>query len=681
MFRDLLDSLNRTEATLGRPEVAVLAIDRFTLGPPWDTMLAAVEQSKFLGPKVRAEVEREGNAHLQRARHELESQTTAITGPVIERKPTTGALAMSSGSFALKSALEGVLSLRGAEATPKATPRLVLTGAERLVWDTKPLIEALHLYEQYEQFMAGEAKRFPEYLEGFVRRGALRNLEINMMELVTKAADIRPGTRDNARAAAEQDLRQETRSFRDANRALVRLLEVFRQLGFTTSYRDLTAALTTEAGRMLRDVDRVLNEDTLYSVKEGSIARWDGTRRLALTAFEATDAKDLEQYLDLQRERVRLLARDYADPAVSWLTSRADRRTPEQARLIAKWQRISSELERYDAKKPGNSITTLERFILVDMEQITRRNYFQKISARDLTEESADFFLQKRNALRRDLYRRAQAVGDSAAATEYAEIESFFNRRLAGRFPFAEPKAIRVDAEADIETIREFYAVFDRYGKPAREVLKRSVRFAGGNEAAIDFLDQMDAVRTFLAPLLDRKNPAPGFDLDVDFRVNREREIGGRQIIDWTMAVGEQRIRYRDAKRQAKWQVGDPIRVSLRWAKDYPFAPTSDGSEGVTIEDRTVTWDFLNNWSLLAVLMRHTAGVADGETIADPRPTMLRFGVAMRPDRVAGAPAEAGESQARVYIRTVLTAGEKKDPLRLPQFPARAPQLTATARR
>lgn len=680
MFRELLDTLTRTEGTLGRPEVALLASDRLVLGPAWDGVLAAVEQSKLLGPPERAEVERTSAAHIARLRGELESQTTAITGPVLERK-SGGGLTLSSGTLALKGALEGVLNLKGAEAAPKATPRLALAGGERIVWDARLLTEAVQLYEQYEQFMTTEARKFPEYLEGFVRRGALRNLELTMMDLITRAADVRPAGRNGVRGAAERDLRQETRAFRDAAKPAARLLDILRQLGFAASHRDVAAGLTAQAYRMLRDVDRVLMDDGVYGVKEGSIARWDGTRRVALTAFEVTDAKDLEQYLELQRERVRVLARDDAEPLVTWVVARGDRRTPEQARLVAKWQRIVAELERYDAKKPGNSIAALERFIVVDMDLITRRNYFQRISARDLGEESADFFLQKRNALRRDLYRRAQSIGDSAAATEYAEIESAFNRRLAGRFPFADPRAIRADAEVDVEAIREFYRVFDRYARPAREVLKRSVRFAGGNDGAIDFLDQMESVRTFLAPVLDRKAPAPGFDIDVDFRVNREREVGGRQIIDWAMQVGEQRIRYRDAKRQARWQVGEPIRIALRWAKDYPYAPTSEGAEGVSVDDRTVTWDYPTSWSLLALLMRQAAGPAEGDGILDPRPTTLRLAVPMRADRVSGAIAEAGDPHTRVYIRVVLSGGDKKDPLRLPLFPQRAPQLTATARR
>ena len=680
LFRELLDTIMRTEAVLARPEGAVLANDRLVLGPAWESILATIAESKLLGPPVRAEIERAGSAHITRLRDELEAQTTAITGPVLERKPGQK-FTLSGGTLVLKSALEGVLNLKGAETAPKATPRLGLTGSEHVLWDARLLTEAVQLYEQYEQFMTTEARKFPDYLEGFVRRGALRNLELSMMDLVVRAADVKVGGRDAARAA-EQELRQEARAFRDAAKPAARVLDIFRQTGFTTSQRELATALTGQAHRILRDVDRVLSEDGIYGVKEGSIARWDGTRRLALTAFEVNDGKDLEQYLELQRDRVRLLARDYAEPLLTWVLARGERRTPEQARVVAKWQRIVAELERYDAKKPGNSIATLERFILVDMDQITRRNYFQRISARDLSEESADFFLQKRNALRRDLYRRAQAIGDSAAATEYAEIESAFNRKLAGRFPFADARGIRADAEVDLEALREFYQVFDRYAKPAREVLKRSVRFAGGNDGAIDFLDQMDAVRAFLAPLLDRKAPAgPGFDLDIDFRVNREREVGGRQIIDWTMQVGDHKVRYRDAKRQVRWHVGDPIRVSLRWAKDYPHAPTSDGTEGVSVEDRTVTWDYPTGWSLLALLMRQAAGSAEGDGLLDPRPTTLRFAVAMRPDRVSGAAAEPAELNTRVYIRVVLSSGEKKDPLRLPAFPARAPQLTATARR
>jgi type VI secretion system protein ImpL len=684
-FRDLLDAVNGVDRLLAAPENQFLVAEAFAVGPVVDGVLTAAEKSRMLGAGVRAEVLRQGEAVWQGARQALEATSTRITGSLLARRDGKGPLRLSPGTTALKNALEGVMAL-GLTGTPVRTTALIrYVPGRRLLWDDKPLQEAVKLYDDYDAFVRNEAKNFPDYLEAFVRRAAVGTLEGNIVERVARAQEFAPGP-ERGRGVSEADLAAEIKSLRDAMKPLSRLLDIFTRLGFNGPARDLNAVLTAQAHALLAGVDRLLADDGLYTPREGVIPRWDGRRRLSLLAFEAGDTKEVERYLDLQRERVRFLAREYAEPLVSFIAGRRVRRTPEQDRVLSRWQRILGELEKYDAKRPGNSIAALEKFILVDMDDVNSSNYLQRITARDLREVTADFFLQKRDALRRDMYRRLQVVADHVVTTEYSEIEATFNRRLAGRFPFVEggARAARVDADADPAAIKEFFEVFDRQLKGSRQILKSTARYGVSGDRVADFLDRMEKVRAFFAPFLakDAKIKTPAYDLDVEFRVNREREKLANQIIDWTLDVGEQRLRYRDPRKPLRWKLGDRVRLTLRFAKDSRYLPAGDATDApVVVDEKTATYDFSNDWSLLTLLLGHATTAEDLPGLVDPRPYTLRFAIRTIIQETGSRPEVEPSDEARLFIRVTLTAPEGKEPLVLPTFPARAPELVSAARR
>src|SRR5206468_1560052 len=143
----------------------------------------------------------------------------------------------------------------------------------------------------------------------------------------------------------------------------------------------------------------------------------------------------------------------------------------------------------------------------------------------------------------------------------YRELEELFNRQLAGRFPFS-PQSARPSAEAEPAALRAFFKLFDTYNPEILKFLDHQPDRSPSGQQMMEFLDQMANVREFFAPFLaDAKSTAPAFDFDADFRVNTRREVGGSQIIDWALEVGNQQINARDPQRRGRWVLGTPIRV------------------------------------------------------------------------------------------------------------------------
>src|SRR2546423_14713866 len=90
------------------------------------------------------------------------------------------------------------------------------------------------------------------------------------------------------------------------------------------------------------------------------------------------------------------------------------------------------------------------------------------------------------------------------------------------------------------------------------------------------------------------------------FRVNREREAGATQIIDWSFDVGRKKYHYLDQELSGRWLVGEPVRLTLRWANNSPSVPfASPDTQTFRVRDRVAIFEFRNRWSLLALMSRH----------------------------------------------------------------------------
>ncbi|MFH0844235.1 MAG: type VI secretion protein IcmF/TssM N-terminal domain-containing protein, partial [Pseudomonadota bacterium] len=599
MIRILLDTISRTEQVLSDPDMAWVGKEFSDLGAPFLRILAAIGESKLLGPDLRIRSEKVGEVDFRELRNDLKRIRTSLTGPLLFWEDGEIRLAFSQGVIDLRNDLQGLLSQEFMILEPTERETIRIPPGTRLLWDIKFLEDAGKGVEPYETFIRHGLKSFPTDLRNTIKNTAQNTFGLNMLQLIARAQNLRPVSSRFTYRPTEADVRLEIENFKEASKHLDRLLLAFERLGLVESYLDLVHIVNWQASTLLEAVDKLFSAEAFYSVKGGDLSWWDGKEPLGLASFDVNDEEELKYYLELQRERIKYLAYQYAEPILTFFMNRAIPKDRTSARTFSKWERILSALDKFESKKPKNPVTVLERFVLFEMNKIKSDNYFEKVSEKDLTFRSGDYFLEVRSHLMQMLYDQCQFLTAKKVMKEYADIGALFNQTLAGKFPFSSLDILKDQIEAEPDKVRNFYRLVDRYPKLDEQIRQIERFFGTSGGRAIEFLNQMEKIRRFFSPFLGSgeketgKEKDPLFDFSLEFRVNRKYEIGGNQIIEWKMTVAGQEFRFPGEKDKdmGRWRFGDPIHLSFRWAKDSPDYPIKGPDlPGLKVEDRMVLY-------------------------------------------------------------------------------------------
>jgi type VI secretion system protein ImpL len=339
---------------------------------------------------------------------------------------------------------------------------------------------------------------------------------------------------------------------------------------------------------------------------------------------------------------------------------------------------VLTGLDDYLNKKPGSTLAALEKFISDELTVVELTNCLQATVGEAAT---SDYFGTRLGDLRRALRQRCEELQGELGDQNYSQVASFFNQRLAGRFPFATPPVAPAVAAEPVD-LKAFFQRFDQTqelleslsAEPLPAADRRRPKTSG------DFVRAMAAVRPFFAHYLDAEPPVvePVYDFDVEFRVHRQVDDGSNQIIDWQLEVlGYDTITYRDAERRGRWVRDRPLRLTLRWARDSLQVPRS--AVGGVVEGDTVIFTFRNRWSLLELLASHASSPSDFDQPAEVLPHTLKFEIETEPrpaEELTGVEpvVEVPEGKVvRVFVRVGLATPESKEPLTIPIFPERAP--------
>lgn len=610
---------------------------------------------------------------------------TWLSTYVFDARSAFHGMALSSGLRELRAALEG-LSRESfmADGSPAATARPRLP-RRQMVWDGERLRHAAALCADYERFASGRGE-YSKPLDESVRHAAHGRMRANVTALVADAQRYQPVPPAAGQSAVLAGLEAEVRSLRAEQESLSQLLAATDRLGFDPGLR---RALSAQVSELVGDVDEQFRGARLYAAASKDFAWWDGSKPFAAPTFGAANADELAAYLEAQRKRLSHLARDLAAPLLNFASAQ---NIPVRPAAVP-WGEMIAALDAYDAKQPGNPLGTLEGFILVEMDK-AEVGRCAELGGGLGASWSLDFFIRRRNTLLNSLRVRcaelaeardieARELADSrrlGALSNYREIADRFNATLGGRFPFGDPLG-RPYADARTEDVLAFFRLFDQKLPAARAALAENRERLGDEGAAAgEFLNELERVRVLFAAAVEKK-AAPALDFNVAFRVNRPHEDGASQIIDWTLDVGGTKYRYLDKEMDGRWVVGEPVRLTLRWANNSPVVPDAPAaSPNFRARDRVAVFEYRDRWALLTMLMRQRPSPSDfSPDGVDSEPSTLKFTIPTRPDGnlYEQQPDALRAHPANVFMRLSLAAPGGKEPLAWP-FPASAPQLYYT---
>jgi hypothetical protein len=595
-------------------------------------------------------------------------------------------MTLASGLHELRKALEGLSQEGFMAGDPRNAGARPLFQRRQLVWDLEVLRQAVALYQEYESFGGGKSA-YSRNLSESVRQAALSQFKANLSGLLARAQRFSATERVAGESAMTTGLVSEVQSFTAAQGLLGQLLEICDRTGVDVGLR---AAVTAQATHLLGEVGREFKSERFYATERPDFAWWKGTRPVSFAAFGSNSPDELAAFLDAQRKRIAYLGRELAAPVSAFAAAYNLPVQPNRLGARVNWEEILGALEQYDNKQPGNTVALLENFIRFEMDRVDIDD------CGELMRQSAgaplDFFIRTRNEIRWQLNRQCKVLALEKAEREivrverenlgsldnYRQIEAEFNRRLAGRFPFHDAYSGPALAEADPDAILAFFQTLEEKGALAEDALNRNPQLGAQQEQALAFLHRMDKVRGFFDAFL-KKQQGPSFDFNFQFRVNQEMEVGGNQIIDWSLDVGRKKYNYNDGELAGRWAIGEPVRLTLRWANNSPSVPAPEDTREspMRVRDRVVTFDYTNRWSLLSLMLRQSAAGPDFREGVDTEVYTLKFRVPTRQDGEGpqNQPEPLRRGNAEVFMRMSLVAPGTKEPLILPPFPARAPKL------
>jgi type VI secretion system protein ImpL len=630
-------------------------------------------------------------------RQSIQDKQTGITGLLMD---TSGKLQVSQPTAKLQLALAGYLQLPFVADREQAELRDVLPG-ERLLWDNNRLQVPIQDKAAYDSFYTGSLASAPVAVQDIVENAALAHLRTSMVYAVSLAQQFQLPPTAQANAAGDDASMEEARSFQAASRSLGQVLDAFNDLHFDQEYDGLERVTTDHAQAILQRLDSAFQAKHLYWPPQGNFNSWTAGSLPSVTAYDQKTLGTMPDYLIGEQQQVEKFA-----AATQIVVAYLDRHVLRKADLspaVAKWQGISSDLQKFDASAPSTGLGSLEQFLSSGMDKTAPPEC--QLPASQVNSPRL-YFVQLRRSLEQSLVSRCHALSDDSATSEYAQLAMDFNHNLATKFPFCSIATCDFQKEADPTAIIEFFSLLDLDESSIREGLVNSSQSSDPSQARIKaFLLQLDALRPLFASLLSGQPGAvPAFDIAPVFRVNRRYEVQGNQIGEWRFTIGDNTNRVAEwvlsagdsaprtsgATSPGHWTYRDPVSLTLRWAKDSTMVPVSAAPAAVDQKSRTVVYQFRDPWSLLRMLVQMAPPASNFERGVDPDPQTILFNAQQENSGpvIGGAAASGGGNSTatsqtagqpvEVFMRIRISAPGKTDALRIPIFPTQAPPGSGT---
>jgi type VI secretion system protein ImpL len=618
--------------------------------------------------------------------------------------------------------------------------------------EIESLNKAIALTQSFKQYLENELPKVEEpQLQRWLRKAAEIRLYQNTNHFIAQAQPqqnqifftSKPELQGEIQH--EQKVRADTQNFFNIIALLEQIFEVFKNfehintIGEPTHHK-IHQLVLNRAYELLQQVDHLLESD-LYVPDDSTFKTWDGTQSPLQIAFAVRDPEETEYYLSLERNRIKYLIENYIKALMTLLGKQANRWSTSDI-LLKKWDRIQLELDKYDAKKEANSLRELEQFILFKLDKISLDNcpeltYYGQISG--------DYFLEKLHQIQDAIFKRCQTLADEQIYSRYVAIAEAFDRKLAKRFPFAPLTTAKFFDEVTPESIQSFFEVYDTYNQELIKLLNQSDIFVASREKILSFLHQLDEVKLFFSSLLTATLPLdkPLYDVIIDFRVNQAYEKGANQIIDWQFTIADNRLNYpynnNEQGYQVRWQLWEPIQISLRWARNSSFRPylpdemlkalDAKWTMSLTNEGDQVIFQYRSMWALLELLQRQRQQISTADFVhgREEKPYLIKLIIPVKnllpsrplpPPEQPPAKPKSGDwkskllwwrkrptpeleqsptlseskpqqlpyqdkyrahfekkTEAVVFMRLILMHPDKKEQVRLPNFPYQAPTL------
>ncbi|MBX8620860.1 type VI secretion system protein ImpL [Pseudomonas glycinae] len=620
------------------------------LVPGYREFLDKVRKSSLLGPAVEQQLDAQAGKLQQSFRDQWIAQVGSRGNLLVQQG--SGQLALQDQVVKLNNAVQALFKRDFVSIALRASQDSVNRQGQTV--DGDDLNESLNYFASYKNYVAEELPRIPPaYREALLQAAETAAAQAMWLSLKDHDDQTHPYAVFNVQAVQAMNLQKA-------------FIEVHRS--------DLAARLQGALNRRaMAQIVGGLDEITAQPLFGGrtEISQWDGSKNLGLQLYGASDVQDLKLSLK-QQFNTMLGITERRAPALEWLKTQQGNLSALDYERVTQFSALNDELLKYKDSNPASSPAQIEQLVSRDFIEMDTGSCVQVLQTANLTGGRGTLAMRAVE-LQQSALQRCQFLQQQQAAAAWNELAGYFNQYLADRFPFANGVQAQ---DADPARVQHFLEIIDKRLPVAQAGLVLSQ--TPERLAAEDFLNRVKQASVWLTPLFVRdKSGILGVELDVRWRTDREEEKGADQVIAWGLLAGNQQINYPAADQpNLRWMPGQPIRLTLRWARNGKERPVNDPLQpNLVVRDLEAGWEYGGPWSLLRLMRAHFSVQRQPSMDYTDFPLSLRLPVTAQNDSVTS-------EFTRMFVRVSLMSQGSKLPLSIPPLPTRAPrspfQVTGT---
>ncbi|MDZ3826040.1 type VI secretion system protein [Pseudomonas monsensis] len=612
------------------------------LVPGYREFLDKVHKSILLGPAVEQQLEAQASKLQQSFRDQWIAQVGSRGNLLIQQG--SGQLALQEHVVKLDNAVQALFKRDFVSVALRASQDSANLRGQTV--DGDDLNTSLNYFSSYKSYIAEELPRIPPaYREALLQTAESAAAQAMWLSLKDHDDQMHPYAVFNVQAEQAMALQKA-------------FVEVHRN--------DLAARLQGALNRRaLAQIVGGLDEITAQPLFGGrtEISQWDGSKNLGLQLYGANDVQDLKLSLK-QQFNTMLGITERRTSALQWLMAQQGNLSALDYERVTQFSALNDELLKYKEANPASSPAQIEQLVSRDFIEMDTASCVQVLQTANLAGGRGTLAMRAVE-LQQSAMQRCQYLQQQQAAAAWNELANYFNQYLADRFPFANGVQAQ---DADPARVQHFLEIIDKRLPVAQAGLVLSQ--TPERQAAEDFLNRLKQASTWLTPLFVRdKSGILGVELDVRWRTDREDEKGADQVIAWGLLAGSQQINYPAAEQpNLRWMVGQPVRLTLRWARNGKERPVNDPLQpNLVVRDLEAGWEYGGPWSLLRMMRAHFSVQRQPSMDYTDFPLTLRLPVTASTDSVTS-------EFTRMYVRLSLMSQGSKLPLAIAPLPTRAPR-------
>jgi type VI secretion system protein ImpL len=427
---------------------------------------------------------------------------------------------------------------------------------ERLRWDVGSLELALALQGEFLQAVVTVADAFPGQSPDRMRRALDVQLRARTLDVAASSQRFTP---IDANTNLLVETKQAGQNLYDATARLVRLAALLDSMKVGPDGRKLIIAGTRQAENALAMGWSQFERLNTLTPNTTRIASWQGITPLSYPAVGASTVLERDAAILRHAADMRVMA-DAVTNSMRFLRQTAPPDSVRETKLLTDWEGVVKSVQQYDRGEVNSSLGSLYRFLKENMEMMDLAACTAAASVPDTARPSSDIFTIRRKQFYAAMVSRCGTTGGTDAINAYQRLRTLFQQRLAGRYPFAD-STYTIAGESDPRDIRAFVVQLDSFLLVHDVALRSHPTLSQTTRPAAAFIDQMVAVRPFVASFADEDaaRPTPAYSL----LVSAAAPTDSLPMALLELQVGARQSTVEETPSEWHWRAGDSIRVEI----------------------------------------------------------------------------------------------------------------------